>query len=69
VLLSGAGLTGATGLTGIPATGVTVTGFTAGSDTAVSATLNIDPTAAAGTLQIGVATPAGSSNTVPFTIN
>jgi hypothetical protein len=68
VALGGAGLSGATGLTGLPATGVTVTGFSA-SDTAVSATLNIDPTAAAGTYQIGVAIPSGNSNTVAFTIN
>ena len=58
-----------TGLMGIPATGVTVTGFTVGSDNSVSATLNIAPTAAAGTLKIGVATPGGNSNTVVFTIN
>jgi hypothetical protein len=70
VALGGAGLTGATGLTGIPATGVTVSNFTVGSDNAVSATLTIAPTAAAGTLNIGVATPTGGgSNTAPFTIN
>jgi hypothetical protein len=69
VVLSGAGLTGATGLIGIPATGVTVSGFTVGSDNTVSATLTIAPTAAAATLQIGVAIPSGNSNTVAFTIN
>jgi len=68
VTLSGAGLSTATGLTGLPATGITVTGFTAGA-TSVSATLNIDPTAAAGTLNIGVTTPSGNSNTVAFTVN
>jgi len=69
VTLNGAGLTTATGLTGIPATGITVTGFTVGSDSSVSATLNIIPTAAAATLNIGVATPSGNSNTVSFTVN
>ena len=52
-------------------TGVTIASgtFTVVNDTSVTATLNIDPTAAAAVLPIGVATPSGNSNTVNFTVN
>jgi hypothetical protein len=70
ITLTGVGLTGATTLNGLE-TGVTIASgtFTVVNDTTVTATLNIDPTAAAAVLPIGVATPSGNSNTVNFTVN
>jgi hypothetical protein len=70
-MFTGSGFTGATGLTGALETGVTVVpgSFSVTNDTQAQAQLSIAPTAAAATLNIGVATPNGNSNTVGFTVN
>jgi IPT/TIG domain len=67
VTLTGTDLLGATVInTGDP--GITVTGLTVVSPTQVTASLTIASTVAAGTENISVTTPGGTSNTVPFTI-
>jgi len=71
VSLGGAGFTGATALTlsGTPAAGITVSGFTVNSDSSISAMFTISGTDPAGTVQVGVQTPSGATNTVAFTVN
>jgi hypothetical protein len=63
-------LTGATGLTGLGGGGITVvTGsFTVVSASEVRVLVNISPTATLGFVNIGLVTPIGNTNTVPFTI-
>ena len=71
VTITGANLTGATGLTGLGGggSGVTATNFTVVNSTTITVTLNISSTATTGIRNIGVTTPIGTTNTLPFTIN
>jgi hypothetical protein len=69
VTITGANLTGATGLTGLGGGGVTATNFTVVNSTTITVTLNISSTVTTGIRNIGVATPIGTTNTLPFTIN
>jgi hypothetical protein len=70
VTITGANLTGATGLTGLGA-GVTLAPgtFTVVNSTTITATLNVSSTATTGIRNIGVTTPIGTTNTLPFTVN
>jgi hypothetical protein len=68
VVIAGNNLSGATGLTGLGA-GITVaTGTFTSSATQVTASLVIAPGAALGIRNIGVTTPVGTTNTLPFTV-
>jgi len=72
VTITGANLTGATGLTGLGGGGgVTLAPgtFTVVNSTTITATLNVSSTATTGIRNIGVATPIGNTNTLPFTVN
>jgi len=70
VTITGANLTGATALTGLGG-GVTLAPgtFTVVNSTTINATLNVLSTATPGIRNIGVTTPIGPSNTLPFTVN
>jgi len=70
VTLTGANLTGATGLTGLGG-GVSLAPgtFTVVNSTTITATLNVASTATTGIRNIGVTTPIGTTNTLPFTVN
>jgi len=70
VTITGANLTGATGLTGLGG-GVTLGPgtFTVVNSTTITATLNVASTATTGIRNIGVTTPIGTTNTLPFTVN
>ncbi|HUD65216.1 MAG TPA: IPT/TIG domain-containing protein, partial [Candidatus Sulfotelmatobacter sp.] len=70
VTITGTGLTGATGLTGTGG-GVTVAAgtFTVVNSTTINVTLNVASTATLGVHNLGVASPNGNSNTLPFTVN
>ncbi len=70
VTITGANLTGATGLTGLGG-GVTLGlgTFTVVNSTTITATLNVASTATTGIRNIGVTTPIGTTNTLPFTVN
>jgi len=73
VTITGANLTGATGLTGLGGggSGVTVAPgtFTVVNSTTITVTLNVSSTVTTGIRNIGVTTPIGTTNTLPFTIN
>jgi hypothetical protein len=70
VTITGANLTGATGLTGLGA-GVTAAAgtFTVVNSTTITVTLNVSSTATVGVHNIGVTTPIGTTNSLPFTVN
>jgi hypothetical protein len=70
VTITGTNLTGATGLTGLGG-GVTAAAgtFTVVNSTTITVTLNITSTATLGIRNIGVTTPIGTTNTLPFTVN
>ena len=70
VTITGANSTGATGLTGLSG-GVTAAAgtFTVVNSTTITVTLNVSSTATTGIRNIGVNTPIGTTNTLPFTIN
>jgi hypothetical protein len=67
VTFTGTNLTGATAITGI-AGAIPVSNFTVVSATQVTATLNITPAAPLGIRNLGITTPGGTSNTVPFRV-
>ena len=67
VTLTGTNLTGATAVT-VSATGVTVSNIIVVSSTTITATFTISSTAPATARNVGVTTPAGTSNTVTFTV-
>jgi hypothetical protein len=70
VTITGANLTGATGLTGLGGGVTLATGtFTVVNSTTITATLNVASTATIGIHNIGVTTPIGTTNTLPFTVN
>ena len=71
VQITGSNLTGATGLTGLGGGGggITVSGFTVVNATTITATLNVSSTATTGIRNIGVTTPIGTTNALPFTVN
>jgi IPT/TIG domain len=70
VTITGTNLTGATGLTGLGG-GVSVAAgtFTVVNSDTITVTLNVSSTATVGIRNIGVTTPIGTTNTLPFTIN
>ena len=70
VTITGNNLTGATGLNGLGG-GVSLAAgtFTVVNSTTITATLNITSGATVTIRNIGVATPIGNTNTVPFTVN
>jgi hypothetical protein len=70
VTIIGTNLTGATGLTGL-GSGVTAAAgtFTVVNSSAITVTLNVSSTATIGFRNIGVTTPIGATNTLPFTVN
>jgi len=70
VTLTGANLTGATGLNGLTG-GVTLAAgsFAVTNSNTVRAILNIPSSVTTGIMNIGVATPKGNTNTVTFTVN
>jgi len=70
VTITGANLTGATGLTGLGA-GITAAAgtFTVVNSTTITVTLNVSSTATVGVHNIGVTTPIGTTNSLPFTVN
>ncbi len=67
VTLTGTNLTGATSVN-VSGTLVTVSGITVVSPTTITATFTIAATAALGARTVSVTTPAGTSNTVTFTV-
>ena len=66
VTINGTGLAGATAIN-VSGGGITVSGLTM-SDTQVSASFNIAPTATLGARSVTVTTPGGTSNAVTFTV-
>jgi hypothetical protein len=70
VTITGANLTGATALTGLSGGVSVATGtFAVVNSTTITVTLNITSTATTGIRNIGVTTPIGTTNTLPFTVN
>ncbi len=67
VTLTGVNLAGATAIT-VSGGGITVSNFVADSSTSVTATFTIAPGAALGAHNIGVTTPIGTTNLLPFTV-
>jgi hypothetical protein len=67
VTFTGTNLTGTFAVTGIGAN-IPVTNLTVISTTSVQATLNISRAAALGIRNLGLTTPGGTSNTLPFTV-
>jgi hypothetical protein len=67
VTLTGTHLTGTSVINGFGA-GVTVTNLTVVSDTSVTATFVVHPTATPGAKSVSVTTPGGTSNIVTFTV-
>ena len=67
VTFTGTNLTGAFAITGIGGL-IPVTNLTVVSATQVTATLNISRTAPLGVRNLGITTPGGTSNTLPFTV-
>ena len=69
VMFAGSNLNGTTGLTGL-GTGVTLVAGTLNvvNDTTVTASLAISTTATVGIHNIGLTTPIGTTNTIPFTV-
>jgi hypothetical protein len=70
VTFTGANLTGATAVTGLGGggTGVTFNSLTVVNSTTVTANLVISGGATLGILNLGLATPIGNTNTIPFTV-
>jgi hypothetical protein len=69
VTITGTNLTGATGLTGLGSGVSAAAGSFTVSPTTITVTLNVLSTATTGIKNIGVTTPIGTTNTVPFTVN
>jgi IPT/TIG domain len=70
VVITGVNLTGATGLTGLGGGVSAAAGtFTVVNSTTINVTLNVSSTATTGIRNIGVTTPIGTTNTLPFTVN
>ncbi len=67
VTFTGTNLTGAFAVTGVGAL-IPVTNITVVSPTTVRATLNISAIAPLGIRNLGITTPGGTSNTLPFTV-
>jgi FtsP/CotA-like multicopper oxidase with cupredoxin domain len=67
VTLTGTGLTGATAVR-VSGTGVTASGVSATGDTTVNATLTIAANAQTGNRNVTVTAPAGTTNSVAFTV-
>ena len=64
----GANLGDVTGISFTPATGIQLTGMMTGNPTSVSVAVRIAADAATGTRQVSVTSPAGTSGSLPFTI-
>jgi hypothetical protein len=69
VTLTGANLTGATGVAAPGSPNITVSNFVAVNATTVTATLNIGAATAVGNHGIVAVTPSGNTNAVTFAVN
>ncbi len=67
VTFTGTNLTGTTAITGLGA-GVTASAITVVNSTTVTASLAISATATLGIRNLGLTTPIGATNTIPFTV-
>jgi len=68
VTFTGSGLTGATAVNGLAGSGITVSNLVVVNDTTVTATFAIAANASLRTDILGLATPAGITNTLAFTV-